>query len=314
MQTSRATKLCRRRLLGGAAAGLTSAALAPFSPAGHAAGAITVDTIARNLRRVRGSGGNALVLSTDAGQVLVDSGAESDSADLLATLAELPGDGVTALFNTHWHPDQVGSNAALGARGARIIAHAKTRQRLRAGYYLPNEDRYIAPLPAAGQPTESFYVDGATRIGGIALEYACLIAAHTDGDIYVAIPELNVIAVGDVVAPERDPVFDWYGGGWLGGRVDALARLLELGDAGTQFVPSYGPIVARTEIQAEHDLMLELFERMVEHVRLGETPRDMLDLGLLDGLGREFDDPYRLLYDLQKGFWANHNKLMHDIV
>ena len=53
---------------------------------------------------------------------------------------------------------------------------------------------------------------------------------------------------------------------------------------------------------------------MVEHLRLGETPRDMLETGVLDGLAREFDDPYRLLYDLQKGFWAHHNKLMHDIV
>ena len=29
----------------------------------------------------------------------------------------------------------------------------------------------------------------------------------------------------------RDPALDWFGGGWLGGRVDSLAMLLELGNA-----------------------------------------------------------------------------------
>jgi hypothetical protein len=35
---------------------------------------------------------------------------------------------------------------------------------------------------------------------------------------------------------------------------------------------------------------------------------------VLDGLPRKFDDPEKLLYDLHKGFWAQHNKLMPDIV
>jgi hypothetical protein len=90
--------------------------------------------------------------------------------------------------------------------------------------------------------------------------------------------------------------------------------LLEISDAQTRFVPSYGPVLNRREIQAEYDLSLVLFERIVEHIRQGETARDMLNAGVLDGLGREFAEPYRLLYDLQKGFWAHHNKLMHDIV
>jgi hypothetical protein len=79
-------------------------------------------------------------------------------------------------------------------------------------------------------------------------------------------------------------------------------------------VPSYGPVVGRAEVQAEHDMMLALFERMVEHVRRGESAEDMLAAGVLDGLAAQFDDPYRFLYDAHKGLWAHHNKLMHDIV
>jgi hypothetical protein len=104
------------------------------------------------------------------------------------------------------------------------------------------------------------------------------------------------------------------GGGWLGGRVDALALLLERSDARTRFVPSYGPVVGRADVEAEHAVMLRLFERMVEHVRLGESAEDMMTAGVMDGLGRSFEDPYAFLYSVHKGFWAHHNKLTHDIV
>ena len=294
--------------------GLAGAALLPWPGVAVTAGGLGVSQLSRDLTLLEGGGGNILVLQTGDGRVLVDSGAAASSGAVLATLDELPGGGVTAVFNTHWHLDQVGSNEALGESGATIFAHEKTRQRLGAGYYLPAEDRYEQPLPRAALPTETVYTDGATSIGGRRIEYGHLILAHTDGDIHVSFPDLNVIAVGDVVSRARDPVFDWFGGGWLGGRVDSLALLLELSDADTRFVPSYGAVIGRAEVQAEHDLMLEVFERMVEHVRLGETAQDMLTTGVLDGLGRTFEDPYRLLYDMHKGFWAHHNKLMPDIV
>jgi cyclase len=310
MERVRRNMTSRRTLL----QGLTATALTPWLRVAWTAGGLVVTPITRELTLLSGAGGNILVLSTSDGQVLVDSGAAESKEAVLATLNELPGEHVAALFNTHWHLDQVGSNEALGEAGATIYAHEKTRLRLSTGYYVPAEDRYERPLPASARPTETFYTNDATSIGGEPIEYGYLIEAHTDGDIYVSFPNLNVIAVGDVVSPQRDPELDWFGGGWLGGRVDSLALLLESSDDDTRFVPSYGPVVDRAGLRAEHDMMLELFERMVEHVRLGESAEDMLAAGVLDGLGRTFDDPYKLLYDTHKGFWAHHNKLMPDIV
>jgi cyclase len=301
----------RRAVLHGIAGGLAGLGLAGVS---RAAGAPTATSVAPGLTLLAGAGGNVLVLATADGQVLVDSGAAAAQAALLEALAALPGGRVAALFNTHWHLDQVGGNETLGTAGATIFAHAKTRQRLSTGYYLPTLDRYQRPLAPAGRPTQSFHTESTTTVGGRHIDYGYLLEAHTDGDIYVFFPDANVVAAGDAIAPVHDPVFDWFGGGWLGGRLDALARLLEIGDARTRFVPSYGPAVGRAQVQAELDLSLEIFDRMVEHVRLGETPADMLKAGLLDGLGRTFEDPAKLLYDLSKGFWAHHNTLSHDIV
>ena len=91
----------------------------------------------------------------------------------------------------------------------------------------------------------------------------------------------NVLAVGDVVSPLRDPELDWFGGGWLGGRVDSLALLLELGDARTKIVPSYGPVIGRADVQKEHDMMLKLFERYVELVRKGDGAEDIFAAGVI---------------------------------
>lgn len=301
-------------MLRGIAGGLLGAAAAPLARMAGAAEPLGVTRLTSDLHVVSGAGGNVVVLATDAGQVLVDSGAASASDALLRALGELPGGNVTALFNTHWHLDQVGGNATLGAAGATIIAHEKTRQRLTAGWYVPSEDRYEKPLPPAGRPAKTFYTSDTTVIGGRRIDYGYLIEAHTDGDIYVAFPEANVIAAGGVVSPESDPVLDWFGGGWLGGRVDALARLLAMSGRDTRFVPSDGPVVGRAEVQAEHDLMLAIFERFVTHVRRGESAADMLAAGALDGLPRRFADPAKFLYDAHKSMWAHHNKLMPDIV
>jgi glyoxylase-like metal-dependent hydrolase (beta-lactamase superfamily II) len=301
--------------LKGALAGLAAAAFAPLCRTSFAADAPRITRVTDELALITGAGGNVLVRATDSGQTLVDSGDAASSVALRTALAELPGAGrVGTLFNTHWHLDQVGANVMLGGAGATIIAHEKTRARLATEYYLPDEDRYQKALPKEGQPTQTFYTTAETLLDGERIEYGYLLEAHTDGDIYVFFRDANVIAVGDAVSPERDPELDWFGGGWLGGRVDALARLLEITDEGTQFVPSYGQVVRRAAVQTEHDMMLVLFEHMVERVRKGESAEDILEAGVLNGLARTFDDPLKFLYAAHKGMWAHHNTLSPDIV
>src|SRR5688572_8995618 len=294
------------------AGGVAAAAL----PSSAFALDVLTDDAVRDLRILSGAGGNIVVLATSEGQIVVDSGNAESSKVVVSTLRTLgvPDGKVPVLLNTHWHRDQTGANEALGSQGTTIVAHAKTRQRLSAGWYVPHEDRYEPALPQAGWPTKTFYDVGSLQVGDKRVEFGYLIEAHTDGDLYVRFPDVNIVAAGDAVSPERDPVLDWYGGGWLGGRVDALKKLLELGDAGTRYIPSYGPVVDRRQVQAEHDWLTAIFDRMVVNLRLGQTADDMLKAGLLDGLPRKLEDPAKFLYDAHKGFWAHHNKLMNDIV
>jgi glyoxylase-like metal-dependent hydrolase (beta-lactamase superfamily II) len=297
----------RRTVLHGALGVAVVAAVRP--------GFAKVSAITDELSLIGGFGGNVVALKTGEGAVLVDSGATLPVSPLFGFLETATGDRrVHTLFNTHWHLDQIGGNEAIGRAGANVVAHEKTRLRLAVGYYLPDEDRYRAPVPVQAQPTESFYTTGSTTIAGKHIEYGYLIEAHTDGDAYVYFRDANVIAVGDAIAPHQDIELDWWGGGWLGGRVDSLKQLLDLTDARTKFVPSYGDVVGRAEVQAEHDMCELLFDRFFERIRKGETNEDMLAAGIMEGTGRTWADARKFVYDTHKGFWGHNNTLSHDIV
>lgn len=305
----------RRAILKGTVGGVLGLTLPPFAPTAFSQQGPAVVPVSEGFVMLTGAGGNILVRTASSGQMLVDSGAAASTDAVLARLRGLPGGGrVTTLFNTHWHREQVGGNLALGQSGATIVAHEKTRAHLATDYYLQNEDRYEKALPAAAQPTVTFFTGDQTLAGDKRIEYGHLLEAHTDGDIYVFFRDANVLAAGDAISPLKDPALDWFGGGWLGGRVDAQEKLLKLTDQNTRIVPSYGPVVGRAELQAEFDMTRTLFDRMLDLVKKGMSAQDMLDAGVMKGLPRTFNDPYRFAYDAYKGYWAHHNSLGPDVL
>jgi glyoxylase-like metal-dependent hydrolase (beta-lactamase superfamily II) len=273
--------------------------------------ALPVQKLTERISVVGDAPGNVVVLSSGAGVLLVDSGAAPLAK---AVRASLGGADVHTLFNTHYHPDQTGGNALFGAGGATIHAHTITREWLATDYYVPAEDRWVKALPARALPTVTFRLRGATRVGAENIEYGYLLEAHTRGDIYVFFRDSNVLAVGDVASPQRDPVLDWYAGGWLGGRVDAMTSLLALADDNTRIVPAYGPVMTRAQLQAERDMMAHLYARTTLLTTQGRSARDMLEAGVLKEVDRQFTDPYRFLYDVSKGLWAHYTNFGGNIV
>ena len=264
---------------------------------------------------VRGAGVNVLVLSAGDRLVLVDSGPAKSAEQVLAAIKDVAGSAkVQTLFNTHYHLDQTGNNELFAAAGAKIVAHERTRQWMSTDYWVPADQRYQRARPQAARPTETFLTTGSLQAGGQQIDYGYLPLAHTSGDIFVFFKSENVLAVGDVASPVRDPALDYFTGAWIGGRVDAMDIVLKLSNEQTRIVPGYGPVMTRAEFKAERDLMEEVRKRLFTQVREGEGPKDMLDEGLLKGLPRMWEDPYRFLYDAAKGLWGHHNKLDPNVV
>jgi len=312
----------RRELLAGALGAFAGAAGLGW-PRRAAAQQPGLTALNPRLSLVTTGGTNVVALVTADGFVLVDSGTPEQSSALLASLtsvereafAERAGERrVAKVFNTHYHLQNTGANEALRQRGAAIIAHENTRIWMATPVWNPSKDRYSQPRPKAAHPTETFRTDGSMTAGGERIDYGYLIEAHTSGDIYVYFRTSNVLAVGDVASPVRDPELDYFTGAWIGGRADALAKLLKLCDANTKIVPGFGPVMTRADLQAERDLMKTIYDRAVDRVRQGDDAGDMLEAGVLKGLPRTWNDPRKFLYDVQKGLWAHHNKLNPNVV
>jgi glyoxylase-like metal-dependent hydrolase (beta-lactamase superfamily II) len=239
------------------------------------------------------AGSNVVAFSAADGIVLVDSGAPKSGDKVLAALSGK----VSTLFNTHYHLDQTGNNEAFSAAGAKIIAHEHTRQWMSTDYWLPAEDRYEKARPKAAWPTETFRTTGVMKAGAEEIEYGHLPLAHTDGDIYVFFKTSNVLVVGDVAAPLRDPALDYLTGAWIGGRVDAMDILLKLGNEQTKIVAAAGPVMTRAEFKAERDMMEEVRSRIWKRTLQGDSAQEMLDGGVLKGLPRTWKVPLKFLYD-----------------
>jgi glyoxylase-like metal-dependent hydrolase (beta-lactamase superfamily II) len=291
----------RRRVLK-AGLGLAAAPLLGGLAGCARAEKLPTQALAGRVTLVTGAPGNLVALSAGGGIVLVDSGAAEHAPSVQASV----GGRVRTLFNTHYHADQTGGNALFARSGATIHAHEITRQWLSASYYVPSEDRWVPAPPEAARPTETFRTRGAMTAGEESVEYGYLLEAHTRGDAYVFFRDSNVLAVGDVASPERDPALDWYAGAWLGGRVDAMDDLLELANDETKIVPAYGPVMTRAALQSERDMMLHLYDRTTDLCVKGHSAEDMLNVGVMDEIERRFDDPARFLYDVTKGLWAHY--------
>lgn len=300
----------RRDVLKSAAAGAL-AALAPRLL--KAQQALTKLTDALSV--IDGGGANVTAFATAEGFVLVDSGAPDSGDAVTGALKNLsPNAKVQTLFNTHYHLDQTANNERFGAQGAKIVSQTRTKEWMAADYWLPSEQRYVKARPKAALPTETFRESGSAKAGNEEIAYGYLRMAHTSGDLYVHFKGANVIAVGDVASPVRDPELDWFTGGWVGGRVDSMDLLLAMSNDQTRFVPGYGPVMTKAQFKAERDMMEEVRQRIFDRVRAGEGPQDMLEGWALDGLPRKWKDPLKFLYAAAKGGWAYQDKLGENVV
>ena len=258
---------------------------------------------------------NVTAFNSGNGFVLVDSGAQGSGDALTAALKSLsPNAKVQTLFNTHYHLDHTANNEEFAAQGAKIISQARTREWMRVDYWVPDEMRYRKARPKGALPTETFRETGSMNAGNQDIDYGYLLMAHTNGDLYVHFKGANVIAVGDVASPVRDPELDWFTGAWVGGRVDSMDKVLSLSNDQTRIVPGYGPVMTKAQFKAERDLMEEVRQRIFDHVRNGEGPQDMLEMGALKGLPREWKDPSKFLYACAKGAWGHFDKLGENVV
>jgi len=249
----------------------------------------------------QGAGCNVVALPGPDGALMIDGGLAANADALIAAVKTATRTSrISTLIDTHWHPEQVGANDAVGRAGGVIVAHEKTKTYLSNAVYSVTFKGRRPALPQAARPTKTIRSDGSMEFAGQKIDYGYMPAAHTDSDIYVHFPALNLLVAGGVVSAEEWPLLDWRNGAWLGGRVRALEHLADLVKPDTRVIPATGRAMTGREVVRQRDIFQKLFTTMIGYLNMGLGPEDAAQRNPLKEYQSEFGDPTAFTYGAMK--------------
>lgn len=176
------------------------------------------------------------------GVLVVNTGTQQASGEVLAAIQKLSKEPIRYIINTNADADLVGGNAAFSRAGLRlgalsilagkgagpddaafIMAHESVLERMRT------PSGKTPPLPAEAWPSETFDEKRkALSFNGEGVEILYQPAAHSDADSVVFFRRSDVVVAGNILDANRFPMIDLARGGSIQGEIDALNRLIEL--------------------------------------------------------------------------------------
>ncbi|MGB6451143.1 MAG: MBL fold metallo-hydrolase [Steroidobacteraceae bacterium] len=294
-------------LVGGTAAASLGAVSRP-ARAREAGPPIESQKLTDSLLLFTGDGGNVIAARDGDALALVDGGLPERSHELLDRIRNETGSGpVHTLFNTHWHPQQTGSNEPIGKTDATIIAHENTRLWLCYANPVPPENRPYGPLSPKARPNKTFFYNTEqVTVGGEPVEYGYLLQAHTDGDMYVHFKKSNVLAAGGVVSGAGWPIIDVHTGGWIVGMTNGLETLINVADAGTRIIPAHGPVLSKADLVAQHRMYSTISGRLQRMIRKGLGPEEAVALKPTAEFDAQWGDPKAFVRMAFESLWGHY--------
>jgi glyoxylase-like metal-dependent hydrolase (beta-lactamase superfamily II) len=219
---------------------------------------------------LEGQGGTISVLAGADGILLVDSQFAPLTDKLVAAIRKVSDKPIRFLVDTHVHPDHVGGNANFAKLGATIFARDQLRYRLE--HPNPAADGTPGkPAPEQALPVVTYNASLSIHIDGEDVRLLPVVAAHTDGDTVVSFPGHDILAVGDIFRSYGYPYVDLASGGTLAGILEGLSEILDRAGPATKIIPGHGPIVDRTAVLAQRDLILSVRGKVQKLVEQGKT-------------------------------------------
>ncbi len=238
---------------------------------------VTVETIKPGLHVMRGAGGAVLVSIGDDGVLMVDDQFPQSIPGFTRAIAELGGEGVDFVINTHWHFDHADGNPVLGEAGARIIAHSASREQMtRETKVSYGGFHYLQPpYPAAGLPVLTFDDSMSVHFNGQRIDLLHYGPAHTAGDAAVFFRGDNAMHVGDIYNA-RYPYIDAPNGGSLAGLIAVCRSILDVTDADTLIVSGHARVAGRRELENYFAMLEMTHQRLEDMLAEGKTLDEIL--------------------------------------
>ena len=232
---------------------------------------IETANLAPGIYMLTGRGGNiGLTVGPDGAAIIDDQFADMvpKIRAAVALLAEKP---VRFVINTHLHGDHTGGNDAFGAGGAVIIAQENVRKRLGSPQVNPSNNQTLPARAREALPVITFADSATLHFNDDDLEFTHLPNAHTETDIVVRFRKANVVHMGDLFVGGF-PFIDGNTGGTLDGYILAHEKVLASIDDNTKLIRGHGPVGNKAELQAFHDMLVVVRDRVARLVKAGKTP------------------------------------------
>ena len=236
---------------------------------------IRTTQLAPDFWTLEGQGGTISVLAGADGVLLVDSQFAPLTDKLVAAIRRFTDKPIRFLVNTHVHPDHTGGNENFARLGATIFARETLRMRLE--HPTPGADGSARPVaPPAALPVVTYEQAISLHIDGERVVLWPIDKAHTDGDTVVVFPAHDILAVGDIYRSVGYPFVDLSSGGSLAGELEGLSEVVDRAGPATRIIPGHGPIVDRTALVAQRDLILAVRAKVVALIAQGKTADEVV--------------------------------------
>jgi glyoxylase-like metal-dependent hydrolase (beta-lactamase superfamily II) len=243
--------------------------------------------IAPGIYMLVGRGGNiGLTVGVDGAAIIDDQFADMvpKIRSAVALLSDKP---VKFVINTHLHGDHTGGNDAFGAAGAVIVAHENVRKRLGTAQVNPSNNANIPARAREALPVVTFADSATLHFNDEDLEFTHLPNAHTETDIVIRFRKANVLHMGDCFIANF-PFIDANTGGTLDGLILAHEKVLATVDDNTKIIRGHGPMGNKAELQAYHDMLVVVRDRVAKLVKAGKTQEQVLEARPT----KEFEEKY----------------------
>jgi len=246
----------------------------------------TWQQVASGVHAAIGGGGNVLLVA-DGGEALISDAKNLGLGHTLRREAEALGTPITVAVNTHHHGDHTGGNIAF-AGDLPLIANPNARRRIlqqAEGVAGTTNDRLSqmidrmsregedprviedlraeataidAAYPEAMSPNETFEVEREVWVGSRVVLLRHVGPGHTDGDVFLHLPDVNVIHTGDLLFVGRHGFMDQNGGVDSEGWQRSVQAMLALCDSETVVVSGHGDVVGRAGLERQYEYFNQL--------------------------------------------------------
>lgn len=223
---------------------------------------VQVDQISGPVYMLTGRGGNIGLCVGEDGVFMIDDQYAPLTPAIRQAVAQITGDPVRFVLNTHWHSDHTGGNENFGELGAVIVAHDKVRERMASEQFMPFLDRQVPASPPGALPVVTFSDTVSFHMNGNTIRAFHVAGAHTDGDAIVHFDAADVVHMGDVFWNGTYPFIDTHSGGSIRGVIAAVDGVLAMIGEETAVIAGHGPLGDRAALAAYRDMLEAVADRI----------------------------------------------------